>query len=326
MKNKLLIGSIILILTTAACSPLKNIYFDTYLKPTVSLPENTLTITLVNRVSNEKSKNTYIASDFLYSGENRDGSNATLNIIEKRFTENNQYKINIATVEKSGGFTTMPSPLTEDELATLGNKSENNIFITIEYFNASFEKNLVENTGDGSNEGAMYQAALKAQFSAGIRIYSNGLIWKTYEYGEPKTIMSQAITKSEAREKLMKKREFSEDWGRTFGNLFCDQMLPRKVKATRQVYNSGNKNIKAGIKQLKKKDYENARKIFEFEAGSSENMIAAIALYNLSVLDEMMISPEKGKETLEKSIEKTKLGNSAKYLNFLNIRIQMRNE
>lgn len=324
MKNKILIS--ILVLITIACSPLKNVNFDTYLKPSVILPEGTFSILLINRVSNEASKSVYVSTDFLYAGENRDGSNAAIASIKKRFSDNAQYTTIELTAEKSGGFTAMPAPMSEEELAELSRRGGSNVIVSIEYFSASFEKNLIENTGDGSNDGAMYQAALKAEFKAGIRIYSEGKIWKTYEYGEPKTIMSQATTKKEAREKLMKKREFSEDWGRTFGNLFCDQLLPRKVKAIRQVYNDGNQSIKNGVRQLKNKEYEAARKTFEKEVFSADNGIAATALYNLAVIDEMMVSPEKGKETLEKSIAKQKLGNSAKYLNFLNIRIQMRNE
>lgn len=315
----------LLLLFLAACSPLQTINFDTQLKPVIDLSQDAKGVVLVNRVTNEKSKTVYVSGDFLYNGENRDGSNACVEVILKRFTDLGMYPIVPVLADKSGAYTGMPDPLTMDEQRDLLQKGGGTLLVSLEYFNASFEKNLIENTGDGSSD-AMYQAALKANFSAGIRIYKEGKVWKTYEYGEPKTIMSQATTKKEAKEKLMKKREFSEEWGRGYGNLFCDQVLPRKVNAGRVVYRGGSDAIKDGVKKLRKKEYEEARKMFEKDTMNGNVEVAAKALYNLSVLDEMLVSPEYGRLTLLRSMAKFKLSNAAKYLNFLNIRIQMRNE
>lgn len=323
MKFRFVLSFVLLM--AVSCSPLQTINFDTQLKPVIDLSNETQGMVIVNRVTNEKSKSVYVSSDFLYNGENRDGSNACVEVILKRFSDLGLFPLVPVVAEKSGAYTLMPDPLTKEEQLLLMQKGGGQLLISIEYFNAFFEKNLIENTGDGSNE-AMYQAALKANFSAGIRIYKEGKVWKTYEYGEPKTIMSQATTKKEAKEKLMKKREFSEEWGRAYGNLFCDQVLPRKVNAGRLVYRGGSDAIKDGVSKLRKKKYDEARAIFEKDSANANAEVAAKALYNLAVLDEMLVSPEYGKQTLLRSMAKMKLSNSAKYLNFLNIRIQMRNE
>ncbi|MBN2730050.1 MAG: hypothetical protein JXR53_12565 [Bacteroidales bacterium] len=293
--RKLSFLSLSLLIILSACNPVKTIYIEQELPPLRSFPENVKKIGFLNRITHDKTPAVQLDSDFLYFGESRDGSNASIHAVYNLIEKNDAYEcVMFQTDLPLVGIEEMPEPLASEDVQQICSTLGLDIIISIEYFKADFNKEIDETTREGYDQmtessTTMFVATMHSHIEAAFRVYIPGQeeLFDEYTMGESLTYVAEGNTKKMARENLTKKRDAVVSWGSSFGRNYASRFAPRSFKTMRMICKGKDKRFKEAFKYAKNAEWEQAELLWRSLEKSDDLMVKSYALFNLALLAEV---------------------------------------
>jgi len=324
---------VFLLIMFSACNPVKTIYIDQELPPLNKLPENVQRIGFINRVTRDKTPGVTMDSDFLYFGESRDGSNASLAALFSAFEKTAAYEcVLFQTDMPLTGIEEMPEAIAPTQIQQICENMNLDMVISMEYFRAIFDKDVEETTTEGYDQmtessTTVFVATLHARMDAAFRVYIPGQteLFDIYNMGEYLTFTAEGSSKKDARQNLTKKRDAVIDWGTNFGKSYANRFTPRTFKTMRMICKGGDKRLKEAFNYAKEGNWEQAEPLWKSLENSSDVKLHSFALFNLALMAELNGDLIKASSLLKEAAAIYSFKELERYQRIINTKLEVQN-
>lgn len=185
----------------------------------------------------------------------------------------------------------MAPPLTWEEVDSLCALNHSDILMALEMFtiNSSNVARTPQVTGNPINDAVgILNSSINVTTSVrmGIRIYDSRLDLILEEFQGNEIIGGRSQNGIETVQKTVGRNRNIMKATRKMINFFCDNMEGKEYVAKRNIYTSGNKNMKGAYQLVKMGNWDKARLIWNDETKSNKRKVAAMACHNLAVFHE----------------------------------------
>ncbi len=211
----------------SACST-KKIVLLSKQNATIELPESTKKILIINRYTQEKTKDFVISSDVLYIGGERDLSNSLAEYIAKGIANEGFYQTQlIEEYEMQGsGASTFPDYYSWAEVQKFCDAENADILLLVEFANVEISRDIFSVSSptqdDNGNmvELEQWKAVQSGTIDVGLRIYEpkNKKVLDEFFFSDIISVFVFGETRADARTNCPTERDIVIDYAREYAD------------------------------------------------------------------------------------------------------------
>lgn len=297
-----------------ACS-VSRLPVDVKSPPEQTIPGKVSQIYIVNLVAGSEANNVHLITDFMYSGEARDGSSAICSSLGESIACMNSV---VDPAELKGDDQNQPISdfINLPKSYSYFSGSRNTLVFVVDYFYANFSKSANELQVDSA---VVFIAKLNGHIETRVYSYyfdSDGNLFTdipAYNGFDDIEFQAQGTSEKDAKSNLISKRDAVEDWGASVGRDYCSRFCEHISCVNREFITSGDPKFKEAYKLIKDGSHTAGKRILD-DLTKSENLeIVAKAYYNLAVYFEFTGDTQKALNMVELSLKTKYLAEAREY-------------
>ncbi|MFO7789693.1 MAG: DUF6340 family protein, partial [Bacteroidales bacterium] len=315
MKNVLCIIFILSVVLFTSCGT-TSVTVDVMEPAAINLPQKYQKLLLTNRSLPDDDNKVENVVEGLFSKEalfaDRLGSKNCVAAMDQTLNENDRFKSRICeNCEFHGtGTAKWPLPLSWDSVKNACDRNNADALVCIETFDTDKHINHSVKTRKRTKDGETtyskkHKAILRLEITSGIRIYDpyKQQVLHEHEFYDELSWEKRGDSRSNAEGRLPSHRKSAREAGTYTGQNFASYISPTWKKTSRNVYTSGNDEMKSTKQLVKNGEWKKAASIWKKYTDSNDNKLAARANYNMAVAAEIQGNIDAAIEWAKQSLE-----------------------